>query len=86
MRSQLRPNLVKPGVVRYIRWMPIGLNLFKFSYLFIRVHSFYYFRRPSGMQWRPLWDSMAQECREEITLVEADTLLDTLEAYLQKHR
>lgn len=29
---------------------------------------------------------MAQECREELTLVEADTLLDTLEAYLQKHR
>ena len=35
---------------------------------------------------RPLWDSMAQECREELTLVDADTLLDTLEAYLQKHR
>lgn len=42
--------------------------------------------RPTGVQWRPLWDSMAQECREELTLVEADTLLDTLEAYLQKHR
>jgi len=42
--------------------------------------------RPTGLQWRPLWDSMAQECREELTLVEADTLLDTLEAYLQKHR
>ena len=38
------------------------------------------------MNWRPLWDSMAQECREELTLVEANTLLDTLEAYLQKHR
>ncbi|XP_046649775.1 gametogenetin-binding protein 2-like [Daphnia pulicaria] len=42
--------------------------------------------RPSGVNWRPLWDSMAQECREELTLVEANTLLDTLEAYLQKHR
>lgn len=42
--------------------------------------------RPTGLQWQPLWDSMAQECREELTLVEADTLLDTLEAYLQKHR
>lgn len=46
----------------------------------------FYRARPSGVQWRPLWDSMAQECREELTLVEADTLLDTLEAYLQKHR
>ena len=42
--------------------------------------------RPTGLQWRPLWDSMAPECREELTLVEADILLDTMEAYLQKHR
>lgn len=42
--------------------------------------------RPTGVNWRPLWDSMAQECREELTLVEANALLDTLEAYLQKHR
>lgn len=47
---------------------------------------FFFRARPVGVQWRPLWDSMAQECKEELTLVEADTLLDTLEAYLQKHR
>ena len=42
--------------------------------------------RATSLQWQPLWDSMAAECREELTLVEADTLLDTIEAYLQKHR
>ena len=29
---------------------------------------------------------MNKECQEEITLVEADCLLDTIEHYLRKHK
>jgi hypothetical protein len=29
---------------------------------------------------------MNKECRDELTLVEADCLLDTLESYLRKHK
>ena len=41
--------------------------------------------RPQG-NWLDVWDLMAKECREEVVLIEAETLQDTLEAYLKKHR
>lgn len=36
--------------------------------------------------WIDIWDLLAQECREEVVLVDADSLLETLENYLRKHR
>ncbi|CAF3369529.1 unnamed protein product [Rotaria socialis] len=36
--------------------------------------------------WELVWDSMNEECRDTITLIEADCLLDTLENYLHKHK
>lgn len=36
--------------------------------------------------WIDIWDLLAQDCREEVVLVDADSLLDTLENYLRKHR
>jgi len=33
-----------------------------------------------------IWDLLSQECRDEVVLVDADSLLDTLENYLRKHR
>ncbi|XP_069136563.1 gametogenetin-binding protein 2-like [Argopecten irradians] len=36
--------------------------------------------------WIEIWDLLAQECREEVVLIDADGLSDTLEAYLRKHR
>lgn len=36
--------------------------------------------------WQIIWDMMDKECRDEITLVESDQLLDALENYLHKHR
>ncbi|UJR30584.1 hypothetical protein I4U23_018111 [Adineta vaga] len=40
----------------------------------------------SMSDWELVWDMMNDECREELTLVEADGLLDTLENYLCKHK
>ena len=36
--------------------------------------------------WIDIWELLSQECREEVVLVDADSLLDTLENYLRKHR
>ncbi|CAF4827248.1 unnamed protein product [Rotaria sp. Silwood1] len=36
--------------------------------------------------WEIVWDAMNDECRDTVTLVEADCLLDTLENYLHKHK
>ncbi|CAF3929382.1 unnamed protein product, partial [Rotaria sp. Silwood2] len=36
--------------------------------------------------WEIVWDAMNEECRDTVTLVEADCLLDTLENYLHKHK
>ena len=36
--------------------------------------------------WEIVWDTMSKECHEEITLVEGDGLLDTIETYLRKHK
>ncbi len=36
--------------------------------------------------WIDIWDVLSKECREEVVLVECDSLMDTLENYLRKHR
>lgn len=40
--------------------------------------------RASG--WMDVWDLLSQECRDEVVLIDSDSLLDTLETYLRKHR
>ncbi|XP_057321516.1 gametogenetin-binding protein 2-like [Microplitis mediator] len=42
--------------------------------------------RPPINAWREAWDAMKSSCRQEVTLVETDTLESTLETYLRKHR
>ncbi|KAK0178640.1 hypothetical protein PV327_007516 [Microctonus hyperodae] len=42
--------------------------------------------RPPSSAWREVWDVMKSPCRQEITLVETDTLESTLDTYLRKHR
>ncbi|RMX58979.1 hypothetical protein pdam_00021831 [Pocillopora damicornis] len=39
--------------------------------------------RPSG-SWIDVWDLLSQECRDEVTLIDSDALLDTLEKLPQK--
>jgi len=41
--------------------------------------------RASG-SWMDVWDLLSQECRDEVVLIDSDSLLDTLENYLRKHR
>ncbi|XP_065663783.1 gametogenetin-binding protein 2 isoform X2 [Hydra vulgaris] len=41
--------------------------------------------RASG-SWIDVWDLLSQECRDEVVLIDADSLLDTLDNYLRKHR
>ncbi len=36
--------------------------------------------------WEIVWDAMNKECRDEVTLVEANCLLDTIENYLRKYK
>ncbi|XP_075220164.1 gametogenetin-binding protein 2 isoform X2 [Lycorma delicatula] len=36
--------------------------------------------------WRDIWSIMRPQCRDEVVLIEASTLLTTLESYLRKHR
>ncbi|XP_070572373.1 gametogenetin-binding protein 2-like isoform X2 [Ptychodera flava] len=36
--------------------------------------------------WIDVWDVLSQECRDEVTVIEADALLETTEVYLRKHR
>ncbi len=36
--------------------------------------------------WIDIWDVMSQECREEVILVDCDSLMGTLDSYLRKHR
>ena len=40
----------------------------------------------SCRDWEVVWDLMNKECRDEVTLVETDALLDILENYLHKHK
>uniref|UniRef100_A0A0A9YFG3 Gametogenetin-binding protein 2-like n=1 Tax=Lygus hesperus TaxID=30085 RepID=A0A0A9YFG3_LYGHE len=36
--------------------------------------------------WKEVWDVMRPQCREEVLLIDAGSLMVTLEGYLQKHR
>ncbi|CAB0016885.1 unnamed protein product [Nesidiocoris tenuis] len=36
--------------------------------------------------WKEVWDIMRPQCREEVLLIDAGSLMVTLEGYLQKHR
>ncbi|KAH0560206.1 gametogenetin-binding protein 2-like [Cotesia glomerata] len=42
--------------------------------------------RPPANAWKEAWDVMKSPCRQEVTLIETDTLEATLETYLRKHR
>ncbi|KAG7188191.1 hypothetical protein KM043_017684 [Ampulex compressa] len=42
-------------------------------------------KAPPGA-WREVWDCMELPCRQELALIEADTLDATLETYLRKHK
>ncbi|XP_012277942.1 gametogenetin-binding protein 2-like isoform X2 [Orussus abietinus] len=42
--------------------------------------------KPLPGAWREVWDRMKPPCRQELTLVETDTLDATLDTYLKKHR
>eukprot|EP00794_Sanderia_malayensis_P014367 gene14367-15865_t len=37
-------------------------------------------------RWMDVWDLLSQECRDEVVLIDSDSLLETLENYLRKHR
>lgn len=36
--------------------------------------------------WQDIWKHMTEPCRDEIVLIEAGSLLSTLDNYLRKHR
>lgn len=36
--------------------------------------------------WQDIWNHMTEPCRDEIVLIEAGSLLSTLDNYLRKHR
>ncbi|XP_076303596.1 gametogenetin-binding protein 2-like [Lasioglossum baleicum] len=42
--------------------------------------------RPLPSAWREVWDCMELPCRQELALIETDTLDATLDTYLRKHR
>ncbi|XP_061460794.1 gametogenetin-binding protein 2 isoform X1 [Rhineura floridana] len=42
--------------------------------------------KPLGGCWMDVWELMSQECRDEVVLIDSSCLLETLEAYLRKHR
>jgi len=42
--------------------------------------------RTKPPSWEEVWNLMAQDCREEVVVIESEVLLDTLESYLKKHR
>ncbi|XP_017268022.1 gametogenetin-binding protein 2 isoform X2 [Kryptolebias marmoratus] len=42
--------------------------------------------KPLGGSWMDVWELMSQECRDEVVLIDSACLLETLEAYLRKHR
>ncbi|XP_035741747.1 gametogenetin-binding protein 2-like [Vespa mandarinia] len=42
--------------------------------------------RPPPSAWREVWDCMELPCRQELALIETDTLDATLDTYLRKHR
>lgn len=50
------------------------------------LHSLETHKTKTTGSWIDIWELCSQECREEVVLVDADSLLDTLESYLRKHR
>ncbi|CAI6368629.1 unnamed protein product [Macrosiphum euphorbiae] len=42
--------------------------------------------RPMASGWQDIWRHMTEPCRDEIVLIEASSLLSTLDNYLRKHR
>lgn len=42
--------------------------------------------RPLPTAWKEAWDSMELPCQQELALIETDTLDDTVDTYLRKHR
>lgn len=42
--------------------------------------------RPMASGWQDIWKHMTEPCRDEIVLIEASSLLSTLDNYLRKHR
>ncbi|XP_032675649.1 gametogenetin-binding protein 2-like isoform X2 [Odontomachus brunneus] len=42
--------------------------------------------RPPPNAWREVWECMEYPCQEELALIEAETLNETLDTYLRKHR
>ncbi|WAR02768.1 GGNB2-like protein [Mya arenaria] len=50
------------------------------------LHSLETHKTKTTASWIDIWDLLSKECREEVLLVDADCLLDTLETYLRKHR
>ncbi|XP_052245499.1 gametogenetin-binding protein 2-like isoform X2 [Dreissena polymorpha] len=50
------------------------------------LHSLENHKSKTTASWIDIWDLLSKECREEVLLVDADCLLETLETYLRKHR
>ncbi|OCT57873.1 hypothetical protein XELAEV_18002963mg [Xenopus laevis] len=42
--------------------------------------------KPLGGHWMDVWELMSPECRDEVALIDSNSLLETLENYLQKYR
>lgn len=42
--------------------------------------------RPMASGWQDIWKHMTEPCKDEIVLIEASSLLSTLDNYLRKHR
>lgn len=42
--------------------------------------------RPPPNAWREVWECMEYPCQEELAMIEADALDETLDTYLRKHR
>ena len=42
--------------------------------------------RTGSRAWLDVWESMAPACRDAVTLIRFDHLLNTLDNYLRKHR
>lgn len=36
--------------------------------------------------WKDVWECMSEQCQEEVTFISFQTLQDTLDNYLRKHR
>lgn len=50
------------------------------------LHSLDSHKSKSLAMWKDVWDIMSPECRDEVSRIECDSLMITLESYLRKHR